>query len=320
MRFLALLWLAAFVMTGDPVFSASASSVAVYDFVEVRAHVPAHAGNPFTDVDFKGELRQADEPSLEVEGFCDALDGSIYRVRFMAAKPGLYRYTVTLQIGGRIKRYQGSFTAVAQGRRGMVRVDAEHPFHFLWEGTGEHYFWNGLTTYALMGWRDESTIRAIIDRAASLKINRLRVSLNGPRVADASRWYEPVKPSPAFHFLFGPWIGAHPGRISDPGWDVTRYDVAFWQKYERMLRYARDRNVVISVIFFLDGEDAGADPFGKAHAFGPDEKRYYRYAAARFSAYSNVMWDVTNEWHLFRSSWWVQEMGTYLSHSILGSI
>lgn len=72
------------------------------------------------------------------------------------------------------------------------------------------------------------------------------------------------------------------------------------------------RDIVVSVIFFLDGEDAGADPFGKANRFGPDEKRYYRYAVSRLAAYSNVMWDVTNEWHLFRDAWWVERMGDYI--------
>ena len=297
-----------------PAFSTSAAKVPVYDFVEVKATVQPQARNPFIDNGLKGELQYLDEAPIAVEGFCDAADGSLYRIRFLATKPGIYRYRVALRVNGHETRYQGTFEAVPSGRRGLVRVDAQHPFHFIWEGTGEHYFWNGLTTYALMGWQNDQEIRDIIDRAARFKSNRLRVSLNGPRVKDASRWYEPVKPSSEFQFLFGPWSmrGGSVDPIRDPRWDVNRYDVAFWQKYERMVRYAREKDVVISVIFFLDGEDAGADPFGKSRAFGPEEKRYYQYAAARLAAYSNVMWDVTNEWHLFRSAWWVQEMGSYL--------
>jgi hypothetical protein len=45
---------------------------------------------------------------------------------------------------------------------------------------------------------------------------------------------------------------------------------------------------------------------------GADEKRFYSYAAARLAAFSNVMWDVTNEWHLFRNAWWVEQIGTHL--------
>jgi hypothetical protein len=178
--------------------------------------------------------------------------------------------------------------------------------------TKEHYFWNGLTTYALLGWRDDTYIEKIIDRAARHKVNRLRVTLIGPRVEDASRWYEPVKPSADFQFLFGPWPAADPANITNPGWDVTRYNVDFFRKAERAIRHAREKDVVISVIFFLDGADKGADPFGKEKMFGEDARRYYRYVNARLGAFANVSWDVSNEWHLFRSAWWVEQMGTYL--------
>ena len=43
-----------------------------------------------------------------------------------------------------------------------------------------------------------------------------------------------------------------------------------------------------------------------------DEQRYYRYAVARLAAFSNVMWDVTNEYHLFRDEAWAEKMGTFI--------
>ena len=312
MRVFPILLLASAALCAAPVFTLSSNAVETYDYAEITVTGAPVAGNPFVDATLTGEFTRNGDAATIVTGFCDSPDGSLFRIRFLPAKPGPYQFTVRLQTPAGEATWAGSFTATASHRKGLVRVDADHPWHFVWEGTGEHYFWNGLTTYALMGWQSDDDIRAVIDRAARLKINRLRVTLNGPRVADATRWYEPLKPSAKFHFLFGPWLGAHPDNIHDPGWDVTRFDVDFWRKYERMLRYARDRDVAISVIFFLDGEDAGADPFGKANRFSAGEKRYYAYAAARLSAYSNVMWDVTNEWHLFRDAWWVERMGTLL--------
>jgi hypothetical protein len=61
--------------------------------------------------------------------------------------------------------------------KGPIRVDAKYPWHFVWEGTGEHYFFNGTTAFWLMGWRDERVITNAIDRLRNMKINRL------PRVA-----------------------------------------------------------------------------------------------------------------------------------------
>jgi hypothetical protein len=39
-------------------------------------------------------------------------------------------------------------------------------------------------------------------------------------------------------------------RRREPRFDLTRFHVPFWLKYERMLRHARDRDVIVSVIFF----------------------------------------------------------------------
>ena len=70
-----------------------------------------------------------------------------------------------------------------------------------------------------------------------------------------------------------------------------RFEVSFWQKYERLLRDARDRDVVVSVIFFIGGQVLPT-PFA---AYSADEERYYRYGVARLAAFSNVTWDLGNE-------------------------
>jgi hypothetical protein len=49
-----------------------------------------------------------------------------------------------------------------------------------------------------------------------------------------------------------------------------------------------------------------------AYLDGEAEWNYYPYAAARLSAYANIMWDVKNEWHLFRSEPWVRATATVL--------
>jgi hypothetical protein len=58
-------------------------------------------------------------------------------------------------------------------------VDPDHPWHFIWEETREHYFFNGTTAFWLMGWRDEQVIRNSLARLSQLKVNRVRVLLSG---------------------------------------------------------------------------------------------------------------------------------------------
>ena len=292
-------------------FSQSDGSVEAYDFFEVILNISEpDVANPFTDATVEGEFTCDGGQTVRVDGFCDSEDGSVFRIRFMPTQPGNYNYSVKYNQGSEEVIHTGSFVAQDGSRSGIVRVDPEHPWHFMWEGTGKHYFWNATTTYWLMGWDDENIFRNI-DRLAALKVNRLRVVIMG-RVKDGRAWYENVYPTDKFSFLLNPWKAERPDSVEDPGFDVTRFNVSHWQKYERLLRHAREKNVVISVIFYVDGRRPGTDPFGKENAGGEDEQRYYRYAIARFAPFSNVMWDVTNEYRLFRDDAWAEKMGIFI--------
>jgi hypothetical protein len=283
----------------------SAEKVEAYDFIEASIQVQRPAKlNPFTDVAVRGRFqRDGDEP-VAVDGFCDAADGSLFKVRYMPSKPGRYRYTITYRQPGLERTHEGSFEATDGRRRGPVRIDREHPWHFVWEGTGEHYFFNGTTAYMLIGWDDEAVIRACLDRFQRYKVNRVRVLLNGR--PSNSLWGEPIIPGMGFHLALNPWPARRPDDLSYPGFDYTRFQVPHWQKFERMLRYARDRDIVISVV--LDWGDSKEHPA----AGGEDERRYYRYAAARLAAFSNVTWDLGDDISLFRSMEWSRQMGPFL--------
>jgi len=109
----------------------TAASVEPFFFVEVSLRVERpDASNPFTDVSVTGEFTRAGSPPVGVVGFCDAADGSVYRVRFMPSKPGRYRYWVLLQQGNFSFRHEGRFRVTEGIGPGPVRVDPEHPFSF----------------------------------------------------------------------------------------------------------------------------------------------------------------------------------------------
>jgi hypothetical protein len=294
----------------DVEFTQSTRNVDTYDFVEITLNVKSpDTKNPFVDVAVRGWFTAGAGKKVHVDGFCDSPDGSIFRIRFMPSEPGSYQYSVTYRQGSYEHTYNGEFGARDSRRRGLVRVDRDYPWHFIWEGTGEHYFWNGTTTYWLMGWDDE-TIRGNINRLSRLKVNRLRVAING-RVKNGRAWYENVFPTDKFTFLLNPWVAKQPKSVEKPGFDVTRFNIGYWQKIERMLRHARDEDTVVSIIFYVDGRRPGVDPF-KNRMGGEDEQRYYRYGIARLAAFSNVMWDVTNEYRLFRDDAWAEKMGAFI--------
>ena len=160
-------------------FTQSAADLDSYDFVELSAHVAAaRVRNPFTDASIVGTFQKGNQ-RWNVDGFSDAADGSVYRVRFMPQAAGDYAYSVELRQGLSRKNFTGKFHARASGRRGPIRVDPQNRWHFIWEGTGEHYFFNGTTAYWLIGWRDDHVIQSSIERLHQLKINRMRVTIAG---------------------------------------------------------------------------------------------------------------------------------------------
>lgn len=292
-------------------FAASADAVNCYEYVEVTIDSSgSEARNPFTDVVIEGSFGLKDHPASRVDGFCDSASGKVFRIRFMPSQPGTYEYSVTYRENNFEKSSHGRFQAVDARKRGTLRVDPEFPTHFQWEGTKERFFWNGATAYWLAGWDDEA-IQQIIARLDHFKVTRLRAALSG-RVHDGRAWFEEVRPSSRFSFLLNPWMANDPASVEKPGFDVTRFNVDYWQKWERLLRSARDRDMAVSVIFYVDGLRPGVDPFGKTAMGGLDEQRYYRYAIARLAPFCNVMWDLANEYRLFRDDAWAERMGAFV--------
>jgi len=286
-------------------FTQSTPTVEAWDFIEIEIHVQSPGvSNPFTGAAVTGSFGKAGASErLNVEGFCDSDDGSVFRIRFMPPAPGDYAYSVTYKESGFERSYSGTFHAADGRRRGALAVDGKYPWHFIWAGTGEHYFFNGTTAFWLMGWRDERIIRESLERLHRLKINRVRVLLSG---RTWTMYGEPVMNSEAFSYYLSPWLAANASDYDHPGFDYTRFRLEHWQRYERMLRFARDRDMIVSVIFDI------AD--GKIHpeAYSENERRYIRYAAARLSAFSNITWDLGDDRDTFRDDKWAHETGMQL--------
>ena len=283
-------------------FTQSAQGVSVFDFIEITAKVTAPAAaNPFTEVSFTGDFEQTGSAErVAVEGFCDSADGSLYRIRFMPSKNGAYTFHVIFKGGAETQTYSGAFTAVDRHLHGPLRIDPAYPWHFMWEGTGEHYFFNGTTAYWLMGWRDERNIQYSIDRLAALKVNRMRVAVYGR----TSLFYgEPVMSGGEWTGFLTPWPAEAAEEITHPGFDYSRFDVAYWQKFDRMLLYARELGMVISLV--LDMGDNRVHPA----AGSEDEHRYIHYAVARLAGFSNITWDLGDDLDAYRDEKWTHETG-----------
>jgi hypothetical protein len=230
---------------GNVSISAPEQPVRCFGSIEVTVNVgePA-AGNPFTEGCLTGTFGLEGQTVTRVEGFCDAPDGSVFRIRFMPRTPGRHTFHVSFKFGDLTAEQTGAFTAEKSDLAGPVRVDPQHSFHFVREGSGEHWFWNGTTTYQVLAWDDE-TIAAAVDRLARLGVNRIRVALAG-RTKDGARWNEPlVHRTARFQFKMEPWVAARPDNLEDPGYDLHHFNLEHFRKAERLLRLARERDLVV---------------------------------------------------------------------------
>jgi hypothetical protein len=286
-------------------FSQSAPTIDAYDFVEITALVSGlRVSNPFVEASFQGWFEVEDGGSrTRVEGFCDSEDGSVFRIRFMPPKEGSYRYFVEYRQRGSSRSWTGSFLATNGHRRGPIRIDSENPWHFVWEGTREHYFFNGTTAYWLMGWRDDSVIQTAIQRLHLLKVNRMRVTVSGR----TNLFYgEPVMNGPNWTLFITPWPAQNAEDIFHPGFDYRRFRIGYWQKFDRALRFARDRDMVISLV--LDMNDGRVHP----SEFSTDEYRFIHYTIDRFGAFSNITWDLGDDLDGYRNRLWTHVTGSLI--------
>jgi hypothetical protein len=286
-------------------FSQSAQQVDAYDFIEITVSVAfPDVANPFTDATLSGSFENSNgSKKWQAEGFCDSWDGRIFRIRFMPPEPGEYRFAARYREANFEKNLTGHFRAIDARRRGPVRVDAQYPWHFIWEGTGEHYFFNGTTAYWLIGWKDDRVIDYTLERLHRLKINRVRVTIAGR----TNMFYgEPVMLGENFTVYVTPWPAEKPDDIYHPGFDYTRFDIAYWQKFERGLRFARERDMIISVVL-----DMGDNKVHPAPASG-NEYRFIRYAVDRFGAFCNITWDLGDDLDHYRDDKWTHDTGTLI--------
>jgi len=279
---------------------------------------PAPAGNAFTNLEYSGEFTLPDGRRLQVPGFCDAQDGSLFRLRFCPEASGAaYGYRLSLRGAGIERQFAGQLRCEPSGQPGPVVADPSRPRHFIRAGTGAPFYHLGLTAYHLLDpSNDDAQIDATIDYAARAGFNKIRFLLAGyPRDFDR-RTSQDVE-----HGVPDPWkapnYGGRPGQVNPlPAWigkphayDFTRFNVAYWQRVDRAVRRMRDAGILATCIVTIEKQNLPKE-YG---ALTGHEFRLYRYAVARLAAFDNVWWDLGNEHNEYRNASWANAMGGFVA-------
>lgn len=239
---------------------------------EIALNGPAD-GNPFVDVAVEATFSRGDT-SIRVPGFYDG-DG-VYRIRF--SPPDLGRWTWTSRSNRpALQGATGTFECVAPkpGHHGPVRITPDG-YHFI-HADGTPFRQIGTTCYSWALQSDAKCAETLATLARS-PFNKMRM-LVFPNVASVAT---------------DPFVRTGPG-LRD--WDPTRFDPAFFRRYEDRIRRLGEQGIQADVILYHPyDEKRGYSDMGRA-----DDERYVRYVAARFGAYANVWWSMANEYDLVKT-------------------
>ena len=241
--------------------------------VELALAGPAH-GNPFVDVELTARFRSGEgggEREFVAGGFYDG-DGS-YRIRMLAEQEGEWSFE-TSSTARSLDGITGTVTVVAPdaGSHGPVRADG---FHFA-HADGTRHRPIGTTAYAWTS-QDERLEAATLATLETAPFTKMRMC-----VFPKSYLYNANEPQ-RYAFEGSP----------EAGWDVTRFDPAFFRHLERRIADLGERGIQADLILFHPYDRWGFADLGPAV-----DERYLRYLVRRLAAYANVWWSMANEFDL----------------------
>jgi hypothetical protein len=263
--------------------AAAAVSIQQYHSHDFAFTAPVD-GNPF-DVELSADFSGPGGVLLRVPGFYDG--GGTWKIRFSPNRQGAW----TMRTRSSHQALDGKAeTAIActpnthPNIHGVLKVDPAHPHHFIYED-GARYFLLGYEADWLWGADMQDPKRALMNRLigqmASRGFNHVLVNV----YAHDTGWSPERKhewdwgPAPVF-----PWEGTN----EKP--DHTRLNPKFFQIYDGMMEALREKGIVAHIMIKVYNKRVNWPERG-----GRDEERYFRYVAARYQGFSNVVWDYSKE-------------------------
>jgi len=236
-------------------------------------------GNPF-DVEVTGEFSGPAGVRLRVPGFFDG--AGTWKIRFSPTRVGRWSLRTVSAVAALNGKVEPEIECVPNRRpriHGGLRVDPANPHHFVWED-GTRYFLMGYEADWLWALEDA---RPLVERLAALGFNHFIINI----YAHDTRWsperqnqWDYGPPPPAVF----PWEGTN----EKP--DHARLNPAFFARYDRMMEALRESGAVAHLMLKVYNKMVSWPPAGSR-----DEERYFRYVAARYQAFSNVVWDFAKE-------------------------
>lgn len=227
---------------------------------EIRLVASGDVGNPYFDTSLKVTFTRPDNTTVEVDGFFDGDKG--YKARAYCDQVGAWKWR-SASTSKSMNRKSGSFNVVASKLKGKLRVHPGDHQQFAYDN-GDWFLHIGDTGYRYVV-QSEPEWKPYIDQAAEMGATKIRT------------WFAQSRHN--VEALFTP--------------ERDQLALEYWKTIEARVLYALEHHPHLNLQLIVYGEDT-------------DEiKRYYqgdkiaqyaaRYAQARWSAFPNVQWEVSND-------------------------
>jgi hypothetical protein len=243
----------------------------------------AGATNPFL-VPFSAELAGPKATRLVLPGFYDG--NHVWKVRVSPTLEGEWTLVTRSSVPA-LDHCRTGFVCtprVSPNVHGAVRVDPEHPFHFVCED-GTRFFPLGYECNWL--WALDATdprlptVNRFLDKLAAHGFNL--VILNA--YAHDTTWRKGRTGADDYG---PPPLYAWEGTNAKP--DHSRFNLAYWQHYDRVIAALNHRGMVAHVLIKVYNKMVKWPARGSA-----EDDLYFQWLIARYAAFPNVHWDFAKE-------------------------
>ncbi len=201
-----------------------------------------------------------------VRGFYDG--AGRYVVRFLPETPGEWRW----RVGGAVGAEGAEVCGPADHAHGPVKAVDTH-FEY---ADGMLFIPFGTTVYALAH-QDDALVEQTLESLKNAPFNKVRMCVF-PKHYD----YNHNEP-PCYAFE----------KTADGGWDVNRPNIAFWHRFESILKKIMAMGIQVDLILFHP-----YDRWGFAALPQKDNLTYLDYLLRRLSAFPDIWWSLANEYDL----------------------
>jgi hypothetical protein len=235
-----------------------------------------HYTNPYIQNSVTATFQGPGNIKKTVSGFWDG--GSTFKLRFTPTAEGIWKYSTTSS-DARLNGKTGTIKCIAPlaGNHGFVRRDANHRYHFVYDD-GTRYFMFGNTYYEILAnAASGNNWKKSVDGTARMGMTKIRMNLGEGSNSDRGAGYPDSTPYGSNH---------------------DTLNLSHWRHLDEVVAYMASKGVVVDLLLFWTNPSN--------YGTQAQDERYVRYAMARYAAYPNAIWCLSNEWEYTKKprSYW----------------